>query len=117
MSLTECTPLPAENGRLRVVIENVRPQIDYGRFPIKRVIGDVILIEADAFTDGHDSLAVELQHRSEGEREWFRAAMTADKNDCWKGEFTTDRVGDYEYRIVGSIDKFGTWRRDFAKRV
>src|SRR4051794_39114550 len=117
MSLPESPPQTSENGRLRVVVENVRPQVDGGRFPIKRVVGDVVLVEADVFTDGHDSLVAELQYRSGKEPEWRRAPMTADKNDRWQSEFTVDDVGEYEFRIIGFIDHFGTWRRDFAKRV
>ena len=41
-------------GRQRVVIENIRPRSDVGRFPVKRVAGDRVTVEADAFADGHD---------------------------------------------------------------
>ena len=49
-----------ETGRKRVVIENVRPEIDGGRHPVKRVLGEQVTVKADVFTDGHDSLACVL---------------------------------------------------------
>jgi starch synthase (maltosyl-transferring) len=77
----------------------------------------VVLVDADVFTDGHDSLVAELQYRCGKEPEWRRAPMTADKNDRWQSEFTVNDIGEYKFRIIGFIDHFGTWRRDLAKRV
>ena len=50
-------PKPQLDGRQRVVIETVTPEIDGGRFAAKRTIGDTVRVEADIFTDGHDSVA------------------------------------------------------------
>jgi len=52
-----------KEGRLRAVIENVKPEIDGGRFPAKRVVGERMTVEADIFTDGHDALAAALLYR------------------------------------------------------
>ena len=49
-------------GRCRVAIENVRPEIDGGRFPAKRVVGERVIVEADIFADGHDAIAVAKRH-------------------------------------------------------
>ena len=54
-----------QDGRARVVIENIKPQIDSGRFPIKRVVGERIVVEADVFADGHDVVAAVLEFRHE----------------------------------------------------
>ena len=59
--------LPAD-GRIRVVIENVAPAVDGGRFPIKRVAGETVVVEADCFADGHDTLACRLRYRRDDAR-------------------------------------------------
>ena len=56
-----------------IVIERVRPEVDAGRFPAKRVVGDVCLVSADIFKDGHDQLAARVRYRSPGEGEWSYA--------------------------------------------
>ena len=38
----------------RIVIESVAPEVDGGRFPIKRTPGETVTVEADVFADGHD---------------------------------------------------------------
>src|SRR5690554_3363755 len=61
-------------GRNRVVIEGVRPEIDDGRFPIKRVVGERVTVEADVFADGHDFVAAALRYRV-GKTAWQEVAM------------------------------------------
>ncbi len=41
-------------GRKRVVIEEVQPQVDCGRYPAKRTLGDTVTVTAAIFADGHD---------------------------------------------------------------
>jgi starch synthase (maltosyl-transferring) len=108
--------LPAD-GRRRVVIERVSPEIDCGRFPIKRVVGEAVIVEADVFADGHDQVACQLLYRREGEKEWQRSPMTALGNDRWQGAFPVPKAGRYEYTIEGWIDQFQTWRNGLAKRI
>src|SRR6476620_9262169 len=117
MSQTDCKPKPPVDGQNRVVIENVGPQVDCGRFPIKRVAGDIVHVDADVFTDGHDALAVELLYRGISDRDWRRAPMTAQANDCWQCEFEVDEIGDYHYQVAAWVDHFGSWRRDLKKRI
>src|SRR5215216_6305799 len=95
-------PLPtAEDGRNRVVVENVCPIVDCGRFPIKRVVGDIISVTADVFTDGHDAIAVKLFYRAGAESNWQKTAMEPLVNDRWQGKFAVEHIGTYEYRIAG----------------
>src|SRR5580700_12279878 len=108
--------LPAD-GRLRVVIERVTPEIDCGRFPIKRVVGEAVVVEADIFADGHDQVACQLLYRREGEKEWQSSPMTPLGNDRWRGAFPVPKAGRYEYTIEGWIDRFQTWRDALAKRI
>jgi len=59
----------ASEGRRRVVIEHVEPEIDGGRFPIKRVVGEKVVVQADIFADGHDSVSARLLYREQDDRE------------------------------------------------
>ncbi len=110
-------PEPQFDGRRRVVIEGVSPLVDDGRFPAKRVIGDVVQIEADIFADGHDLLAAVLLHRHESESEMTETPMVPLVNDRWRAELTVDRLGFYFFAFEGWIDHFATWHRDLRKRV
>ncbi len=104
-------------GRQRVVIENIRPQADAGRFAIKRVIGDRLTIEADAFADGHDHVVVLLLHRKRGAERWTETPMESIFNDRYRAAFTVDALGRYEYTVQAWVDQFHTWRYDLTKRA
>ncbi len=106
-----------QDGRRRVVIEGVKPEIDGGRFPAKRVIGDVVRVEADIFADGHDSIAAMLLCKHERAAEWIEQPMQFEVNDRWWGEFPVSELGRYRYTIQGWVDHFETWRRDLLKRI
>jgi starch synthase (maltosyl-transferring) len=104
-------------GRRRVVIERVTPEIDCGRHPIKRIVGDTITVECDAFADGHDVIACAIRYRGPGDEEWREAPMEHLVNDRWRGSFTVSEIGRYRYTVVGWMDRFGTWEHLFHKRV
>ncbi len=108
---------PQELGRRRVVIEGVTPQVDSGRFPIKRVVGDEVAVEADVFADGHEEIACLLEHRHECEATWHHTPMQPLGNDRWRASFWMEELGLYFYRIVGWVDRFQTWRHDLKKRA
>jgi starch synthase (maltosyl-transferring) len=103
-------------GRSRVVIENVEPQISCGRFPIKRIVGDLVAIEADVFGDGHDHVRARLLWKQEGDRRWQTVEMLSLGNDRWRGTFPVKTQGRYRYTIVGDVDHFDTWASDLKKR-
>jgi starch synthase (maltosyl-transferring) len=101
-----------------IVIERVRPEIDAGRFPAKRVLGEACLVSADIFKDGHDQLAARVRYRSPGESEWSYVAMPCDSNtDRWSGAFLLDRIGEWRFTIEAWTDAFGTWRSGLEKKV
>src|SRR5687768_5562362 len=104
-------PAPA-----RVVIESVRPQVDGGRYPVKRVVGEEVEVEADVFADGHDAVFCELLHKYESETEWRAVPMEFRHNDHWAASFTVEKLGRYQYKVRGWVDPFLTWRRDLVKR-
>ncbi len=100
----------------RVVVEGVHPQVDCGRFPIKRVVGDEIVVTADIHADGHDTLAAVLLSRRAGGEAWREAPMTPLGNDRWRARFSVDSIGRYEYTVEGWIDQFTTWREELSKK-
>jgi starch synthase (maltosyl-transferring) len=104
------------DGRRRVIIEKVQPEIDAGRFPIKRVIGQTVAVEADAYTDGHDTLACVLRYRHESEKNWHEVPMSPLGNDRWQASFPLTKLGSYSYTISAWIDYFFSWQREFVRR-
>jgi starch synthase (maltosyl-transferring) len=109
-------PLDTELLR-RVVVENVYPEVDDGRFPIKRVVGEPVVVSADVHADGHDRIAAALLHRRAGEESWSEVAMESAGNDRWRAAFTVEAMGVYEYTVEGWIDRFGSWRDELSKKV
>jgi starch synthase (maltosyl-transferring) len=107
---------PAD-GRKRVVIERIDPEIDAGRFAIKRIIGDPVEVEADVFADGHDHVAARLLFRYCEVASWTMVPMLPLGNDRWRARFSVERVGEYLYTVAGWIDPFDTWRSDLEKRI
>ena len=104
-------------NKVRVVIENIAPQINCGRFPAKRVIGETVTVEADVFADGHDSVAVTLLYRHESASEWQTAPMTAIGNDRWRAQFVVRLLGRYIYSVSAWVDHLDSWCRGLAKKV
>ncbi|HEV7297999.1 MAG TPA: alpha-1,4-glucan--maltose-1-phosphate maltosyltransferase [Tepidisphaeraceae bacterium] len=104
-------------GRSRVIVENIVPLVDGGRFPVKRSVGELVRVEADAFVDGHDKIGVAIRHRSGNASEWREAEMAPLVNDRWAGEFPVHAVGWHEFTVVAWVDRFATWRYDLQKRV
>ncbi|HEX6993449.1 MAG TPA: alpha-1,4-glucan--maltose-1-phosphate maltosyltransferase [Gammaproteobacteria bacterium] len=105
-----------EDGRRRVVIESVRPEIDCGRFAAKRVVGEEVVVDADVFTDGHDQIVCRLRYRGPGESEWRETPMEPLGNDRWRGQFRVDALGRYEYTVAAWVDRFLSFRHDLARR-
>lgn len=108
---------PQQEGRSRVIIEGVSPEIDAGRFPAKRTAGDMVRVEADIFTDGHDSIRAVVLFRQEKSQSWTEHPMKALVNDRWFGEFPVTELGRYRYTIHAWVDHWETWRRDLLKRI
>jgi len=104
------------DGRRRVVIEGVWPEIDAGRFPIKRVVGEDVWVEADVFADGHDEVACVLRFRHEA-GDWREVPMEPAGSDRWRGRFTVEELGSYRYTVQGWLDRFGTWVHGLRKKV
>lgn len=109
--------IPQTDGRKRVIIEAVTPAVDGGRFPAKRTVGDQVQVEADIFTDGHDSIAASLLAHREGSSEWIEIPMHPLVNDRWTAAFRVSDLGLYGFKVRGWVDHFETWRLALLKRI
>jgi starch synthase (maltosyl-transferring) len=117
-------PQKGQDGRTRVIIENVTPRVDDGAFPIKRIVGDTVTVEADVFTDGHDAIFCALLYKKladprqgEADAEWTEVPMEPLVNDRWQGSFQVHELGCYLFTVTAWVDRFKTWSRALAKRV
>jgi len=100
----------------RIVVEDVRPRVEGGAFPVKRVVGETVTVEATIYADGHEQLAAELLWRAADEDGWNAVRMEQLLNDEWRACFPLERLGRYEFAVQGWLDRFGGFRRDFAKK-
>ncbi|MGD8698174.1 MAG: alpha-1,4-glucan--maltose-1-phosphate maltosyltransferase [Gemmatimonadales bacterium] len=106
------------DGPARVTIENVSPQIDCGRHPVKRILGDTCEASADIFKDGHDRLAARILARRPGAHSWRFFPLEYDYDtDRWYGQFPVDRIGRWTFTIEAWPDIFETWRSELEKWV
>jgi starch synthase (maltosyl-transferring) len=105
------------HGRRRVVIEDVSPRIDAGRYPVRRISGDEIVVTAAIFADGKDELAARLLYRHISDIRWQFAPMCLSGNDLWSGAFRVDKLGAWRFTILGWVDHFASWAGDMKKRI
>ena len=99
-----------------VVIENLQPLIDGGRYPIKRIGGEDLVVEADIFKDGHDVVAAILKWRVLGKRAWRETPMNFVDNDRWRGVCTLYDEDIHEYTVEAWTDTFRSWQVEFTKK-
>jgi starch synthase (maltosyl-transferring) len=109
--------LDRKDLRQTVVIENVAPAVDGGRYPVKREVGDRLEVSADVFKEGHDVLAVFLKYRRTDEAAWRETPMRFVDNDRWAGAFVVEDNARYRYTIEALPDPFRSWLADLGKRV
>jgi len=99
-----------------VVIENFEPLVDGGRHPIKRVVGDDLVVKADVFKDGHDLVSAVLKWRKLGDVAWNETPMKPLANDRWTATCSLFDNAIYEYTIEAWGDVFRSWRHEFRKK-
>lgn len=104
-------------GRRRVIIEEIQPQVDCGRYPAKRILGDWVNVTAAVFTDGHDHVAGHLLYRHSSEKEFRSTPLIPLTNDLWQASFPVDQLGDWLFTIEAWVDHFATWFADLNKRI
>ncbi|MBI2187277.1 MAG: alpha-1,4-glucan--maltose-1-phosphate maltosyltransferase [Acidobacteria bacterium] len=113
----------------RVVVERVEPQVDGGRFPIKRTPGETVVVTTDVFADGQDQVAGVLRYRvvrgpgpahrkdAADSAHWTEVPLTPLGNDAWRASFEVTELGEYEYTVEAWLDRFGTWLEALTKKA
>jgi starch synthase (maltosyl-transferring) len=119
---SQSTADPAAASFRRVIIDRLYPEVDAGRFPIKRIVGEAVTVTATILADGHDVIAAVLRTRPcvnsnsqpPEDRTWHEIPMTLTEpgKDEWSVEFIVRTLGFHEYEIVAWVDRFLTWRHD-----
>jgi starch synthase (maltosyl-transferring) len=108
--------LEEKNPPSPILIEDVRPQVDCGRYPVKREVGDRLVVSADIFREGHDKIAAVVKYRAQDETDWSEVEMTYLDNDRWTGSFLLNRNTRYHYVIEAFPDVFGSWCEELRKK-
>jgi starch synthase (maltosyl-transferring) len=101
----------------RIVIERVTPEIDAGRHPIKRAVGESVTVSAAIFAEGHDRLAALLLFRRRGDEGWRELPMRLLPDGRRQAAFTVPAIGSYEYTVEAWVDRFSTWREALEKKL
>ena len=100
-----------------VVIENVYPELDCGRYAVKREVGEVFEVWADIYKEGHDVIAARLKYRKASEPRWHETPMGFFDNDRWTGSFELAQNTRYLYTVEAFKDEFESWRQELEKKV
>lgn len=106
-----------ENAKSRVIIENVQPCVDDGRYPAKRTVGETVEVTADIFGDGHDHIRAEVLYRNVNDKNWSTVEMISAGNDAWKASFTVKEKTSYVFAVQAWVDHFETWFDGFKKKA
>ena len=114
-------PLDADAARRyangpRVAIEAPSPCVEDGSLPAKRLVGEVVTVEADIIADGHEMLAAVLQWREPGSAVQHETRMRPVGNDRFRAELPLTRIGAWDYTIQAWRDAFATYRDEIAKK-
>ena len=100
-----------------IAIERPSPEIDDGRFPIKREVGDAVTVEVDIFKDGHEMLCAAVFYRPVGASAWSDSPLSKFDNDRWRGTFQLDAIGAWEYTFEAWVDRYGSWLDEVKKKL
>jgi starch synthase (maltosyl-transferring) len=111
------TAVVPDQVQQRVVILAVRPEVDGGRYPVKRVVGNTLDIEVDLVVDGHDLVRAAILDRAAGEEVWRETALVAAGNDVWRASITLPALGRHAYSAIAWVDAFATWRHGLVKKL
>ena len=102
-----------------IIVQNVSPSIDGGRYPIKRRVGQSVTVTCEAYRHGHDKIDVVLKYRPKGKRTWQEVPMQCLNAglDLYEAEFTVEELGFYEYQVEGYTDHYKNWHKDTVKKM
>jgi len=118
LKLQSIVPLPKPNEPpARIQIQRVTPQIDCGRYPVKRTEGDRVEVTASVFRDGHEQLGASIRYKPAGATRWQDAPLEPLGNDQWAGSFRVDRCGTWCYRIEAWVDRTASFQEELRRKV
>ena len=108
---------PPRTPPARILVHDVRPSVEGGRWPAKRTVGDVVVVECDLVRDGHEALRAALRHRAPGARAFAEEPMMQLTPDRWRGEFTTTELGIHRFQVEAWVDPFASWRDELERKL
>ncbi len=112
--------VPSANAKqppARILVQDVEPQIDCGRYPAKRTVGDRVDVSATIFKDGHDTLGAAIRVRPPGEKRWQELPLDPLGVDRFAGSFPVDRPGRWTFAVAAWTDRVATWRDELRRKV
>lgn len=101
----------------RVVIENISPQLNCGEFFIKRVVNEIVNVNAVVLADGHDVIRAEVQYKHESDKKWFEVSMQQQDNNNWNTSFQVTNQGFYFYKVVAWVDYALNWQHGIHRKI
>lgn len=104
-------------NQIRVIIENVKPSINCGQLSIKRVVGEIVVVDAHILADGHDVLGAAILYKHESEKKWSESRMHHLINDEWQGSFTVEKQGNYFYKVESWVDYGLNWQHGIERKI
>jgi starch synthase (maltosyl-transferring) len=110
-------PLPksAELPR-RILIQDVRPQVDCGRYAVKAVVGDRVCVSATIIRDGHEVLGAAVRFKSPAATRWRESPLEPVGNDRYEGGFGVDEPGRWSFRIEAWHDRVASYRWEVRRK-
>ncbi|MGH2972775.1 MAG: alpha-1,4-glucan--maltose-1-phosphate maltosyltransferase [Gaiellaceae bacterium] len=112
MSLPKTTNPPP-----RIQILEVKPQVDCGRYPVKRIAGERVEVAARIFRDGHDALGAAVRFRPAGTTRWQEAPLESRGDDHWSGSFVVDKPGTWSFRVEAWTDRIASYQDEIRRKV
>ena len=101
----------------RVVIDYVSPQINCGEFFIKRIVNEIVNVDAHVLGDGHDVIAASVLYKHEKAKKWNEVSMHQVGNDEWKASFAVEKQGFYTYKVQGWVDYALNWQHGIQRKI
>jgi starch synthase (maltosyl-transferring) len=101
----------------RIQIQEVTPQVDCGRYPVKRTVGERVEVSARIFRDGHETLGAAIRHRPPGAARWAETPLEPHGNDVWVGSFEVDRSGVWSFRVEAWVDRIASFQEELRRKV
>jgi starch synthase (maltosyl-transferring) len=116
ISETWGVPIP-KTTPARIQIQDVSPQVDCGRYPVKRTAGEVVEVTARIFRDGHETLGAAVRHKRPDATRWIETRLEPLGNDLWRGSFAADRPGAWSFRIEAWVDRVASFQGELRRKV